>query len=47
MSVYPTNFHAIPLDRLPMPTNIHGIPLRTTDLGAYATPDFNTLKQLF
>jgi len=30
-----------------MPSNIHQIPLNTKILGAYATPDFNTLKLLF
>jgi len=35
-----------PADRLPMPSNIHHIPPNTTDLGAYATPAFNTLKLL-
>ena len=29
-----------------MPPNFHGIPLRTTDFGAYATPDFNTSMSL-
>ena len=32
--------------RLQMPGNNHPIPLRATDLGAYATPNFNTLKSL-
>ena len=47
MSVYPTNFQAKPLDRLHMPLNFQAIPLRTTDLGAYATPNLNSLKLLF
>ena len=33
--------------RLQMPGNNHPIPLRATDLGAYATPNFNTLLSLF
>jgi DNA polymerase III epsilon subunit-like protein len=33
--------------RLQMPGNNHPIPLRATDLGAYATPDLNTLMPLF
>lgn len=42
----PDKFDIRPLDRLPMPSNIHHIPPNTTDLGAYATPAFNTLKLL-
>jgi hypothetical protein len=30
-----------------MPSHIHGIPPQTTTLGAYWTPDFNTLMPLF
>ena len=30
-----------------MPLRIHPIPLNPTTLGAYATPDLNTLKPLF
>jgi hypothetical protein len=47
MSVYPTNFHAIPLDRLQLPNRIHGIVLRTTDLGVYTKSNLNSLKPLF
>jgi hypothetical protein len=44
MSVYPTNLTS---DRLRLPSQIHGIPPNTKVLGAYATPDFNTLRPLF
>ena len=47
MSVYPTNFHTEPFDPLQIPCRIHGIPPGTKVLGAYATPEFNTLKPLF
>jgi hypothetical protein len=47
MSVYPTNFHAIPLDRLQLPNRIHGIVLRTTDLGVHTKSNLNSLKPLF
>ena len=47
MSVYPTNFHVIPLDRLQLPNRIHGIVLRTTDLGVHTKSNLNSLKPLF
>jgi len=47
MSVNPTNFRTEPSNRLPIPIRIQGIPPQTTTLGAYATPDFNTLRSLF
>jgi hypothetical protein len=47
LSVYPTNFHAKPFNRLPIPPNFHAIPPRTSILGADATPDPNTLMSLF
>ena len=47
MSVYPTNFHVIPLDRLQLPNRIHGIVLSTTDLGVHTKSNLNSLKPLF
>ena len=35
------------MERLRIPIRIRGIPPNTKLLGAYATPDFNTLKPLF
>ena len=44
MSVYPTNLTS---DRLRLPSQIHGTLPNTKVLGAYATPDPNTLMPLF
>ena len=46
-SVYPTNFHAKPLNYLLMPPNFQGISPDATDLGVYPTPKANTLIPLF
>jgi hypothetical protein len=36
-----------PSSCLPMPPDIHGIPICAINLGAYATPNTNTLIPLF
>ena len=43
----PDKSHIQPLDHLPIPSQFRDIPLRTTDLGAYATPDLARLMPLF
>jgi hypothetical protein len=47
LSVYPANFRSKPSYRLQITSKIHGISSNPSVLGAYATPNLNTLKPLF